>query len=153
MSNIQNENMDETPLRLSSITGNDFAVPSTSVYGLRALYNRSVSDFDMERAIGATLNQNIFSMGSSTLKNRTLHINFSEALKLLKEGKKVANKSWEPKSYLFLCDTVSTDTLPSTELINKKQFIWFSSETNYYDLWKSNSEDLLSEEWFEYTEN
>ena len=37
--------------------------------------------------------------------------------------------------------------------INKKQFIWFSSETNQYDLWKSNSEDLLSEQWFEYTEN
>ena len=153
MSNIQNENMDETPLRLSSITGNDFTIPSTAVHSLRALYNRSVSDFDMERAIGTTLNQNIFSMGSSTLKNSTLHINFSEALKLLKEGKKVSNNSWEPKSYLFLCDTVSIDTLPSTELINKKQFIWFSSETNQYDLWKSNSEDLLSEQWFEYTDN
>ena len=153
MSDTQNENTDETPLRLSSINASDLVLNTSR---LRNLYNDTPSDFAVERNFVSTACQNAFIVDPSLFgvyKNRVSYINFSEALKLLKEGKKVSNNSWEPKSYLFLCDTVSIDTLPSTELINKKQFIWFSSETNQYDLWKSNSEDLLSEQWFEYTEN
>lgn len=153
MSDTQNENTDETPLRLSSINASDLVLNTSR---LRNLYSGTPSDFAVERNFVPTAGQNAFIVDPSLFrvyKNRVSYINFSEALKLLKEGKKVSNNSWEPKSYLFLCDTVSIDTLPSTELINKKQFIWFSSETNQYDLWKSNSEDLLSEQWFEYTEN
>ena len=153
MSDTQNENTDETPLRLSSINASDLVLNTNR---LRNLYNGIPSDFAIERNFVSTAGQNAFTVDPSLFrvyKNRVSYINFSEALKLLKEGKKVSNNSWEPKSYLFLCDTVSIDTLPSTELINKKQFIWFSSETNQYDLWKSNSEDLLSEQWFEYTDN
>ena len=146
MSDTQNEDSDEAPLRLSSINASR----------LRNLYNGTPSDFAIARNFVSPAGENAFIVDPSLFKvykNRVSYINFSEALKLLKEGKKVSNNSWEPKSYLFLCDTVSIDTLPSTELINEKQFIWFSSETNQYDLWKSNSEDLLSEQWFEYTEN
>lgn len=153
MSDTQNENTDETPVRLSSINASDLVLNTSR---LRNLYNSTPPDFAVERNFVSTACQNAFTVDPSlfrVLKNIVSYINFSEALKLLKEGKKISNNSWEPESYLFLCDTVSIDTLPSTELINKKQFIWFSSETNQYDLWKSNSEDLLSEQWFEYTDN
>ena len=153
MSDTQNENTDETLLRLSSINASDLVFNTSR---LQNLYNGTPSDFAIARNFVSPAGENAFIVDPSLFKvykNRVSYINFSEALKLLKEGKKVSNNSWEPKSYLFLCDTVSIDTLPSTELINEKQFIWFSSETNQYDLWKSNSEDLLSEQWFEYTEN
>lgn len=153
MSDTQNRDTDEAPLRLSSINASDLVLNTNR---LRNLYNGISPHLAAERNFVSTAGQNAFTVDPSlfrVLKNIVSYINFSEALKLLKEGKKISNNSWEPESYLFLCDTVSIDTLPSTELINKKQFIWFSSETNQYDLWKSNSEDLLSEQWFEYTDN
>ena len=80
MSNTQNENTDETSLRLSSINASRF----------RNLYNGTPSDFAIERNFVSTAGQNALIVDPSLFrvyKNRVSYINFSEALKLLKDGK------------------------------------------------------------------
>ena len=94
MSDTQNGDTDEAPLRLSSINASDLVLNTNR---LRNLYNGTPSDFAVERNFVSTAGQNAFTVDPSLFrvyKNRVSYINFSEALKLLKEGKKVSNNSW-----------------------------------------------------------
>ena len=76
-------------------------------------------------------------------------MDFGEAIKALKEGKKVARKGWNGKGmYLYLADgelltdAIGDDSFPFTDSVVMK-----TADDKYCIGWLASQTDMLAEDW------